>query len=402
MIKQLLNCLCCNSKNLSSTFDLGEVPLANSFTPEVNNTKFELKLNLCLDCFHSQLDQSIDPNVLFDDYVYLSGTSEELNSYFKSFVKVAESEFNKNLEVLDIASNDGSLLKEFKDRGHNVLGIDPAKNLEEVSKNKGVDTICNYWPLPDNFKLNRTFDVVIAMNVFAHVNNPRAFLSEIENYIHKNSKIYIQTSQSEMFINNEFDTVYHEHISFFNVKSFLKLLEETNFFLESVTKVPVHGSSYLWKLSTNKKNFDTDGSVDKIFKLEEKFGIYNHKIYQNFKVNAEKRIMEVQNIVSEYKSKEYLIACCGIAAKGITFLNYGNIEVDLFFDNNLLKQNKFVPGYSKKVESFEKLKELEEKCLFIIPAWNFKEEIIKQLLNIENNQSNEVVTYYPEVEIKKL
>ena len=220
MIKQLLNCLCCNSKNLSNTFDLGEVPLANSFTPEVNNKKFELKLNLCLDCFHSQLDQSIDPNVLFDDYVYLSGTSEVLNNYFKSFVEVAESEFNTNLEVLDIASNDGSLLKEFKDRGHNVLGIDPAKNLKEVSKNKGVDTICNYWPLPNNFKLDRTFDVVIAMNVFAHVNNPRSFLSEIENYIHQNSKIYIQTSQSEMFINNEFDTVYHEHISFFNVKSF--------------------------------------------------------------------------------------------------------------------------------------------------------------------------------------
>ena len=144
-----------------------------------------------------------------------------MNEYFKSFVKNIEKEFNTSLNVLDIASNDGSLLKEFKDRGHNVLGVDPAKNLEKISKSNGVDTICNYWPLPKNSKLNKTFDVVIAMNVFGHVNNPGEFLNEIKDYVHENSKIYIQTSQSEMFVNNEFDTIYHEHIIFLIQNLFL-------------------------------------------------------------------------------------------------------------------------------------------------------------------------------------
>ncbi len=402
MSQKLLNCLCCKSKNLITTFDLDKQPLANSFSSKKLNEKYELKLNLCKDCFHSQLDQSIDPSVMFDDYVYVSGTSKKLNEYFKSFSKKVEIEFNKRLNVLDIASNDGTLLKLFKSNGHNVLGIDPAKNLYEISKSQGIDTICNYWPLPKDVRLEKTFDVVIAMNVVAHVSNPSGFINEIRNYIHKKSKIYIQTSQSEMFVNNEFDTIYHEHISFFNVKSFLELLNNTDFVLESVVKVPVHGSSYLWKLSPRKKDFDKENTVKEMFDYESNIGLYNTNLYESFKNKADERISEVKNIIKHYKSLGYFIVCCGIAAKGMTFLNYGNINVDLFLDNNQLKQDKFVPGYSQKVYSFEKLKRIHEKILFIIPAWNFKDEITLQLAQLRDTGFDEILTYYPDVEIKKL
>ena len=402
MNQKLSNCLCCSSENLITTFDLGYFPLANSFSSNKIDEKYELKLNLCLDCYHSQLDQSIDRSILFDDYVWVSGTSNKVNEYFKSFVKNIEKEFSTSLNVLDIASNDGSLLKEFKDRGHNVLGVDPAKNLEKISKSNGVDTICNYWPLPKNSKLNKTFDVVIAMNVFGHVNNPGEFLNEIKDYVHENSKIYIQTSQSEMFVNNEFDTIYHEHISFFNTKSFLELLKRTDFVLESVKKVPVHGKSYLWKVSPKKEDFDKDNTVKEMFEFENNIGLYNKDLYENFKYKADSIVFEVKEIIQDFRSRGYFIICCGIAAKGMTFLNYANIEVDLFLDNNQLKQNKFVPGYSKKVHSFETLKTIDQKSLYIIPAWNFKNEITEQIARLRSSELDEILTYYPQVEIKKL
>ena len=260
-------CLCCGKENLDILLDLNEQPLANSYHDNSEELeKYPLGVNLCQDCYHIQLTDAVNPDLLFKDYLYVSGTTQTLKDNFKWFADyVVENHPVVNKlrgtgvsSVLDIACNDGTQLDFFKEKGIATYGIDPAENLYELSS-KNHNVICDYfdsklyeegWPL-EGYK---TFDIIIAQNVFAHNSNPKKFLEDCEKVMNDDSKLYIQTSQAEMILNNQFDTIYHEHISFFNINSFNELTKRTNLHLVDVIKTPVHGISYLFTLSKNSHN----------------------------------------------------------------------------------------------------------------------------------------------------
>jgi 2-polyprenyl-3-methyl-5-hydroxy-6-metoxy-1,4-benzoquinol methylase len=392
------NCLACGSRKVSPYLDLGLQPLANDFT-ETNAIMevFPLVLQYCEDCFHSQLSVSVSPERLFRNYLYVSSTTETLMEYFRWFVEDVVSGFGDSLNVLEIASNDGSLLKILAERGYKAIGVDPALNLLPHVMKNGVVSICDFWPgIASNF-LQNSSDIVIAMNVIAHVPDPCEFLSAARKALKPDGRIVLQTSQAEMIEKFQFDTVYHEHLSFFNVSSMEKLAERSGLSLIDVVLVPIHGQSYIWTLKAS-----NSGSSDRLKlrrEYERQAGLKNQSTYSNFARMAKEIAGETLKKILELQSKGYSVWGYGAAAKGNTFLNFADIKLSGFFDDNPLKQGRQSPGGCAIVFHPEKMTDINEPICFIVPAWNFAEEIAQRILRLRIDERDRILLYYPSLQL---
>ena len=244
---------------MSQVLDLNKQPLANSFlrNSKIKEKKYELKVNGCLNCTHLQLSIAVSPEKIYRKYDYVSGTTQTYKNFMKKFYKFCIKN-NKKLiykNILDIGCNDGSQLDIFKLNKFKTFGVDPAKNIFKISSKKH-QVICDFFTENVIEQLPKKFDFIISQNSFAHNPNPVRFLRNAKKLMHNSSSLIIQTSQADMCKNFEFDTIYHEHINFFNLKSMTKLLERINLKLHNVTKDPIHGSSYIFvikKISDQKK-----------------------------------------------------------------------------------------------------------------------------------------------------
>ncbi len=218
------SCLACASAGLTKLLDLNTQPLANSYHQIGESLpEFPLGVNLCTRCFHVQQFVAVNPDLMFKDYLYVSGTSTTLLEYFDWFAKRLDEKYGAGFgvqkSVLDIACNDGTQLAAFKKYGWDIYGVDPAENLLERSRAVGGTIVCDYWNLETAQAMGKKFDVLVAQNVFAHVGDPFGFLEACKKAMHEGSKLHIQTSQADMFAHGQFDTIYHEHISFFSARS---------------------------------------------------------------------------------------------------------------------------------------------------------------------------------------
>ena len=395
--KEKKDCVCCGKSNLSLVLDLNKQPLANSYHKEDEILEeYPLGLNLCDDCYHLQLTHIVNPDLLFKNYLYCSGTTQTLRDNFEWFTNFTLENSDIDVEtVLDIACNDGTQLDCFKSKGIHTYGIDPAENLYELSS-KNHNVICDYF---DSSLYNRMFDVIIAQNVFAHNENPKKFLDDCEQLMHDDSKLYIQTSQADMIRNNQFDTIYHEHISFFNINSMNELIKRTGLHLVDVIKTPVHGVSYLFVLSIKKTN---EHRVQNLIDVERETGLYSKKTYDDYKQNI-LNIVESFKKVVEHVQGEYPVIGYGAAAKGNTFLNFTDIKLDYVIDDNELKQGLYTPGTNIEIKSVELLKEYgeDDRILFVPLAWNFYKEIRERIKKVRDNKNDLFLKYFPRVILEK-
>ena len=399
--KTLDRCICCNSENINVLLDLSEQPLANSYhdnSKEID--EYPLGVNLCHECYHIQLTHVVNPDLLFKDYLYVSGTTQTLRDNMKWFVDyvLEQTMFDKGNTVLDIACNDGTQLDYFKEAGFKTYGIDPAENLHKLSS-KNHDVVCDYFN--SDSVGDRVFDVITAQNVFAHNSNPKEFLDECEKIMHDNSILYIQTSQAEMILNNQFDTIYHEHVSFFNINSMNELVKRTNLTLADVTKTPVHGISYLFKLTKNP--YQGRRKVFNDLEVERQRGLYSKKTYDTYKENVIKVVEDFKKIVKSSKNEGYTLVGYGAAAKGMTLLNFADIKLDIIIDDNELKHHLHTPGTNIVIKPNGFLKQYDEnqKLLFIPLAWNFYNEIQERILKTRDNENDLFLRYFPEVKLEK-
>jgi SAM-dependent methyltransferase len=389
----LTRCVACDGESLSKTLDLGDQPLANDFLdPGSVLPLFPLALMLCMRCFHSQLSVAVNPGRLFSTYSYVSGTSNTLSSYFDTLADYIVKEFGIFGKLLDIGSNDGSFLQKFSATNWQTIGIDPAVNLIPESASRGVVTIPAFFGEGISSLLASDFDVIVAMNVFAHTQDPIGILKGISKCLSSNGRAFIQTSQANMFFTGEFDTVYHEHISFFNVKSMKALLHRAGLSLVDVRIVPIHGQSYLWEIS---KAPCTNSVIDRE-KLEESQGIYDYETYKHFSKIASDKVGEIASIVEDYRKQGFKVVSYGAAAKGNTFINFAEIRLDFIFDDTPQKISKLAPAGYCVVSNPAKLSEISEDILVIVPAWNFANEILTKVLAKRPNSSDRYLIYYPE------
>ena len=396
---ELSTCVACLNSDLSCTLDLGYQPLANDFIDSnAELEEYPLKLMRCMECNHSQISISVNPARLFRNYVYVSGTSDTLDQYFNQLANKIVVEFGNNGKILDIGSNDGSFLSKFKDLGWLGLGVDPAINLISNSVSLGVLTIPAFFNLKVAKLLSSEFDVVVAMNIFAHTSDPLDILLGIKSCLRDNGKAFIQTSQADMFLTGQFDTVYHEHISFFNVKSMKALLARADMYLANVTIVPIHGGSYLWEIT---KNPNQECFSDREH-FEHNMGFYGHDLYDKFSRSVDEKALKVKNIMQDFRTQNFTVVSYGAAAKGNTFINFSAIKLDYIFDDTPQKIGKRSPAGFCNVSNPLLLAEINAPVLVLCPAWNFKEEILKKVRDLRRNPKDQFLTYFPEVDLQSI
>jgi SAM-dependent methyltransferase len=398
--KELNECLCCGSKNLTLTLDLGQQPMANSFLTSTDEEEltFPLKLNLCRDCFHLQLSHAVNPDLLFKNYLYVSGTSQTLKDYFDWFANLAFDYYQGTPKtVLDIACNDGTQLNSFKARGLTTYGIDPATNLHPLSS-ANHEVVCDYFTQDyvEHFK-SKNLDIINAQNVFAHNDYPLDFLKQCKEIMHDNSVLFIQTSQADMVANNEFDTIYHEHLSFFCANSMNELAKRAGLHLVDVAKTPIHGTSYLFVFTKTLRAVN----INHILEEERNAGLQTPATYIEYARRAEQVVKDLKETITAYRAEGFVVAGYGAAAKGMTLLNFGNIALDFIVDDNPLKQGRFTPGMHIPVVSIDKLDQVTDSNIAFVPlAWNFFDEIKTKIKTKRDNANDVYVRYFPTISVE--
>jgi len=400
-VKELNECLCCGRERLKLVLDLNEQPLANSFkkTADESEPTFPLRLNICEDCTHLQLSHAVNPDLLFKNYLYVSGTSQTLRDYFDWFAKRTLEYFEMPPQtVLDIACNDGSQLNSFKALGLKTYGIDPAENLHVLS-NANHEVVCDYFKekYVYHFKMKQ-LDIITAQNVFAHNDYPLDFLLQCKEIMGDKSRLFIQTSQADMIKNNEFDTIYHEHLSFFNSSSMSALAARAGLHIIDIQKTPIHGNSYLFVMS---KTPGARPSVQLQLDQESEQGLQDMNTYLAYSDRASTIVEDLKQTIMHYRTLDYLIVGYGAAAKGNTLLNFGDIHLDYIIDDNPLKQGMFAPGTNAPVVPIDILDQYAEtKVAFVPLAWNFFKEIQGKIKNKRDRDGDVFIKYFPIIKVE--
>ncbi len=389
------HCLACGSDNLTPSLDLGFQPLANNLTNKPNDQdRYPLRVNLCKDCYHLQLSHTVDPTIIYSNYLYVAGTSQTLKDYSKWFAGYVDETCDQlTNSVLDIGCNDGTQLNYFKELGYNTYGIDPAQNIYPTSS-ENHNIICDYFGphIIDLFSV--PVDAITAQNVFAHNPNPIDFLLTCKKLMSEHTKLYIQTSQADMVVNNEFDTIYHEHVNFFNINSINELSKRAGINLIDVIKTPIHGNSYVFVLSLNEAR---PYNIDNLIAMEHKLTTLD--TYINWEENVKRNMSSLKATIQQYRDDGYKIVGYGAAAKGNTLLNYIDTPLDLIIDDSPLKQNMYAPGTNSPIKSIDSLNDYskDDRILFIPLAWNFFAEISKRIKTVRNEEHDLFMKYFPEV-----
>jgi nucleoside-diphosphate-sugar epimerase len=386
-------CRVCNSKCLFKIIDLKNQPPPNRLNDKFwKLLKCPLILNGCYDCYHLQLNGVLNPIIMYKDYSYLSGTSSTMINYFNNFIDNVIDK-TKNT-ILDIACNDCALLDCFKLKNFKTYGIDPAENI--VSNINNHNIYCGFLNINavNYFKIK--FEIVTAFNVFAHVDDIYSFLENIYMLTDTNSDIYIQTSQCNMIQNNEFDTIYHEHLSFFNINSMKIALNKANYYLNDVKIVDIHGSSYLFHIKHKIDNFEINKNIVKRLNFEINSNLYKRETYINYCKNI---YIWKDNLINLLKNKQILIGV-GASAKGITVLNFikddlikNNIKIEFILDENSIKIGKKIDSLDINIVDFNYIKTIDFNITFIIFAWNYKDELLKKIKLIRNKNDKFIILF---------
>ena len=383
------NCRICQSPGPLKVLDFGQAPLANAFLKkeELNKpeSKFPLALYFCEKCGLLQLLDVVNPDILFKHYYYLTSTSKPLADHFVQLGNDLTNRFitSKDDLVVEIGGNDAVLLKSIKNRAQ-VLNIEPAENIAKISREKGVETIEQFFSTEVAKKIlaeHGSAKVVIAANVFAHIDNPKEVLEGVE----------ILTGQEGIFVIEihwvanllgladigGFDQIYHEHLSYFSLKALKNLVDLTGFEIFDVKEIPIHGRSLQVYLGKNRQILP---SVGKLLKREEELGLGDPKTYLDFARNVEKNKIELGNKLLELKRENKKIAGYGAPGKGNTLLNYFQIDnkiLDFIVDDSSLKQKLYTPGTHIPIFSSDKLKEDKPDYLLLL-AWNYADSILRK------------------------
>lgn len=384
MNRLLTRCLCCDEAHLVPLIDFGPMPLANTYGV---TEKFPLSVNRCSACFHLQLAESVDPAILFGEYTYFSGTSRTSAMFFRRFAEKARSQVPNAKTVLDIACNDGSQLCAFADLGLETHGIDPAETVLQVARRAGHRVWCTLFE-DARFEPGTAYDILTAQNVIAHTPRPLEFLRKCRELMHDASRLFVTTSQCEMIASNQFDAIYHEHISYFNVRSMWELAKRANLSLLDVWTDPMHGNSYVFMFA---RSGEHSPRVTQTIAIEGASGLYAAYTYGRWKKCVKKAREVFPPMIEELRERGFFVVGCGAAAKGITFLNVTGVRLGILLDTTPNKWGWAASGmYIAPFETIEQFK--APKVAFVILAWNFEDEIRENVRRYRDNPKDVFLT----------
>lgn len=404
-------CQICNGNNTQKFLELGMQPFANKLEPDRLAAKaselFDLSLRICNDCLYVWLECHAPKEELFTDNTYITGISQETKEDMKAFADscIETCKIAPGSRVLDIASNDGTLLEFFSKEGMSILGVDPSRPAAEISKAKGIETINEFFDLKTAEEIllkYGKFDLITATNVITHVDNPIEFLESCKKILSSIGSIVVEFYNFDTLISNiAFDQIYHEHISYFNFTTFSNALNTVDLDAFKVEHVKSQGGSLRVFISWHGSK-QIDASVNETLQKEGTTKEIRDR-YLQFPILVSKRKNEILDLLKNEKSNGSRIAGFGASAKATVLLNYLGVSdetVTAIADNNEIKQGKYVPGVAIPIVSVQDLKKIEPDVIIIF-AWNLRGEL-KRYLSRNFNSSTSVVTFMPRIERKQL
>jgi len=386
--------------------DLINAPLSNSYLtkeqlsePEVY---FPLKVFFCEHCWLVQIDEYKKSDEIFNEnYAYFS-------SYSRSWVKHAEDyvemicrrlSLNKSSRVMEIASNDGYLLQFFVAKGIPCFGVEPSAGTAKAAEKKGIESIVNFFGSELAVRIAEERgkqDLIIGNNVLAHVPNINDFVEGLKIVLSDNGTITMEFPHLLRLIQyNQFDTIYHEHFSYFSLHTAEKIFHAHDLKIYDVEELPTHGGSLrIYACHANDDSHGVNSKVGSIKKLEREFGLLDSKIYDSFQKKADAIKNSFLSFLIDQKRNGKKIAAYGAAAKGNTLLNYCGIKgtelIDYVVDASPHKQGKYLPGSHIPIVGEQRISDDKPDIIVILP-WNIKEEIIKQLSYVKDRHSQFVI-----------
>ena len=404
MVGQKLDCRGCGN-HLSKIFiDLGKSPLANSYLKKKDINKkekiFPLKVFVCKKCYFVQLPEFENPKKIFSEYAYFSSFSSEWVAHARDYVDMITKKLKLNDKrlVMEIASNDGYLLQFFLKKKIPVLGIEPAKNIAKVAQKKGIATKVEFFGTKLALKLEQEGtkpDLIVANNVLAHVPKIHDFVEGLKIILNTNGVITIEVPHLLKLIKNiEFDTIYHEHYSYFSLNVLKDVFEKHNLTIFDVKEISTHGGSLrvFIKHEINQK-LKISKNVERLLNKEREEGLQKMETYENFEIQVNKVKNELIDFLENAKKNKKKVIAYGAPAKGNTLLNFSNITNDLIeftVDKNPYKQKRFLPGSHISIKKPEMIMKTNPDFILILP-WNIKDEIIKQIKNMKKWEGKFVI-----------
>lgn len=381
---------------LTEVFDLGIQPLANDFCSGdgIRAGYAPLKVLLCPRCFLGQLSVVVIPDLLYSHYSYVTSPSDMMREHFELLIRDIRLE-SDGQSVLEIGSNDGKLLLEMQHRGYSVMGVDPADNLAELARGKGVHTQGGFFG-EDLARILPQFDIVIARHVFCHVDDWGDFVRGLEAVSDKDTLICIETPYvGDMLKNCEFDTVYHEHLSYLSIASIKALLANTSLQLHRIIRYPIHGGAVL--LMLRRKDSGRSPIVEKWTEVED--GV-NREAWATFAVEAHNQIGKLSATVKSLIAQGKRVAGLGASAKSTVWINacgFTRKEIGFVADNTPQKQWTFSPGTDIPItDEGAILRELPDYV--VMWAWNYRSEVLAKF-ELARSKGVKFIVPVPKIEI---
>lgn len=368
--------------------DLGEVPLANAYLTQPQlaepELRFPLEVCFCEECSLVQLLHVVDPKILFSNYLYRTGTNKTIAAHNASLADavVKELSLNKDSLVVEVASNDGSLLSCFRERGTRTLGIEPAKNIAIIAREAGIETLNEFFTpslAEEVVASHGPARAVLANNVLAHVDDTVGFLMGCKRLIGPDGRVIIEAPYLvEMLDRLEYDTVYHEHLCYFSVTALMRMFAEAGLALERVDRVEIHGGSLrLWG-----RHMDGRGHGGQVLQMaaeERKRGLTSLSTYTGFAERVKENREQLRALLTRLKNEGKKLAGYGAPAKGNTLLCYCGIDstwLPWTADRSPLKVGLHTPGSHIPIVALDKIAQEPPDYLLIL-AWNFAAEIMR-------------------------
>ena len=404
-------CQICNSNKLNLILDLGHQPLCDTLlTKEMLNqpeTTYPLRMFWCEECSLAQLDYCVDGNVVFHpDYPYRTGVTKELVEYLNSMSNSLISKYNlkHNDLIVDLGSNDGTLLAGFKEHGMKVLGVEPT-NISKIANQSGIETVQKFFTADIANEVKTKYggaSMIIATNMFAHMASIGEVMSGIEALL-KDDGVFVFENHYllDVIQGGQFDTIYHEHLRTYSLKSLIKLFSYYDFTITDVERGSRYGGNIRVHV-TKGKNRPVSENVTTLLDLEEDSGLYKLETYRKFAERVKKAKKDFVNFLLKVKNDGKTVVANSCPGRSVTLLNYYGVDTDLIpyiaEQPTSLKLGMFLPGKLIPVINNEILVK-EQPDYVILLAWHYAEPIMEQL-RIRGLKSNFVIPL-PDLNIVK-
>jgi SAM-dependent methyltransferase len=381
-------CRSCGSQSLETVLDLGITPLADRLLSDVtlqqDEPKCPLTVAFCAECGLMQILETVRPAVLFGkDYPYYSSVSPALMAHFRGNVEevLERRRLGPDSLVLELASNDGYLLRHYVEAGIPVLGIDPAEGPAGEAIKRGINTRIDFFTAALAEQLageGVSADVIHANNVLAHVADTNGFVGGMARLLKSDGEIVIECPYVRDLVEHcEFDTIYHQHLCYFSVTAVDRLFRRHGLFLNRVLRTAIHGGSLRLFVG---KHAAVDSSVTRILEEERRLGLDGPDYYRDFGVRVAALCERLRALIDALKTKGQRLAGYGAAAKGCTLMAAARITADdleCVVDRSPFKHGWYMPGNHIPIRPVDWLLEHSPDCVLLL-SWNFADEIMSQ------------------------